>query len=128
MKRQTRQSAGYDIAVTTGGWVLPFMTKKFETQASFNIEDDEAVLLLPRSSVGIKRKLRLSNSVALIDADFWPNECMISLHNFGWKPQYIEAGERVAQALVIKYQTLKGEEEPTQERNGGIGSTGKSVE
>lgn len=128
MQRQTKHSAGYDIPVTKGGWILPFCTKVFETETSFDINNDEVVLLFPRSSLGFKKNLRLVNSVAVIDKDFYPNKCKVKLHNFGFKPRKIEDNERVAQAVVVNYRTLANEVEPVTKRTGGIGSTDKHKE
>lgn len=122
-RRETKDSAGYDIPVLKGGKVRPFRTKVFDTDCALDIKNDEVALIFARSSVGFKRNLMLVNSVGVIDADFHPNAIKVKVFNFGFKTQVIKDGERLAQAVIIKYETLDNEVEPESIRVGGIGST-----
>lgn len=124
-KRATKNSAAYDIPVLNSGVVEPGGTYVFDTDASFKIADDECALIIARSSLGFKKNLMLVNNVGLIDSDYYPNEVKIKVYNFGTEPVTIEKGERIAQALIIKYETLDGEELTDFIRDGGFGSTGR---
>lgn len=123
MKRETKHSAGYDISVLETKIIEPKEFYVFETEANFKIKEDEFAMIVPRSSIGIKKNLMLMNTVGIIDSDFYPNTIKMALVNYGNEPVEIKSGDRVAQAIILKYETLENEETPTKERTGGIGST-----
>lgn len=122
-QRATTHSAGYDIPVIKGATIRPGEIHTFETDCALDIKEDEVALIFSRSSVGFKKDLMLVNSVGVIDSDFHPNELKVRVYNFGEKTQVIEDGERLAQAVIVKYETLTEEIIPEQLRDGGIGST-----
>lgn len=84
-------------------------------------------LVFPRSSVGIKMHLQISNTVGVIDSDY-RGEWIISLHNFGTEEQILSAGDRVAQFMIIPVldcNVVDAEElSDTIRGTGGIGSSG----
>ena len=121
--RATKCSAGYDIRVTEGGIVTPGKTVVFSTGLTVSMEPDEVLLIYPRSSIGIKRHLMLSNTTGVIDSDY-TDEIHMALTNFGDEPQIIKSGERVAQGIFTKY-LVTTDDKTTDERTGGIGSTGR---
>ena len=120
--RATKGSAGYDIRVTDGDTVFPGETVVFHTGLTVSMEPDEVLLIYPRSSIGIKRHLMLSNTTGVIDSDY-TEEIHMALTNFGDETQVIKSGERVAQGIFMKY-LVTTDDDTTDERNGGIGSTG----
>lgn len=120
--RATKGSAGYDIRVTNGDTVFPGETVVFHTGLTVTMDEYEVLLLYVRSSVGIKRNLMLSTGTSVIDSDY-KDEIRIPLTNFGDEPQEIKSGERVAQGIFMKY-LVTTDDDTTDERNGGIGSTG----
>ena len=88
---------------------------------------DEFLAIYIRSSIGIKKHLMLNNSVAVIDSDFFNNKdneghIIIALYNYGDEPVTLEPFERVAQGVFQKY-LIVDDDNATQERIGGIGST-----
>ena len=94
------------------------------------MEQDEVLLLYIRSSIGIKRKLILSNGTGVIDATFYNNpdnegNIACALYNYGNEPQTINAGERVMQGVFVKYLTTEDDKPLNKTRTGGIGSSGK---
>lgn len=128
-QRKTAKSAGYDIIALTDEdvYVHPGMSVNLETGVKACMEDDEVMLLFIRSSLGIKQGLTLSNSCAVIDADYYNNpdndgHFILSIINTGNSVQRIPARSRVAQAVFVKYLTV-GDDNATGERIGGIGST-----
>jgi deoxyuridine 5''-triphosphate nucleotidohydrolase (dut) len=121
--RATKGSAGYDIRVTEGGIVPPGKTVVFSTGLTVTMEPDEVLLIYPRSSIGIKRHLMLSNTTGVIDSDY-TEEIHMALTNFGERTQIINSSERVAQGIFTKY-LVATDDNTTDERTGGIGSTGR---
>lgn len=126
-KRATSKSAGYDFRALEGYTLKPGETHFFATGLKARMNDDDVLLVFPRSSLAIKKGLRLTNSVAVIDADYYGNpsndgHIMISLFNFSDHDVTIEPQERIAQGIFMKY--LVTEDDDSKEtRSGGFGST-----
>lgn len=125
-ERATFLSAGYDIRALNDMVIEPKTTVEIETGVKAFMPDDEVLMLYPRSSLGAKKRCNLANGVAVIDADYYGNKdndghILVYLYNFGNKPQKIEAGDRIAQGVFMKYETAG--DIPKCFRKGGTGST-----
>lgn len=100
----------------------------FHTGWKCATEAGNVLLIFPRSSSGIKKTLRLSNSTGVIDTATYRGEVMVSLTNFGNKVRKIYNGDRVAQGLLLPIPKVDIEVvkslNATQRGEGGIGSTG----
>ena len=81
-----------------------------------------------RSGMGIKRHLRLCNSVGIIDSDY-RGEWKVALHNDGSETQVIKHGDRIAQFAILPVLDVSliavNELSDTERGTGGFGSTGK---
>ena len=127
-KRATAGSAGYDfvspleVTVPAGGSAL------IPTGVRAEMEPGWVLMLFPRSSLGFRHALRLSNTVGVIDSDyaFAKNEghIMVKLRNPLSEPVTIGRGERFCQGVFLSYGTAE-EEQVTAEREGGFGATDK---
>ena len=125
-KRATAGSAGYDfvspleVTVPAGGTAL------IPTGIRAEMEPGWVLMLFPRSSLGFRHALRLSNTVGVIDSDyaFAKNEghIMVKLRNPLAEAVTVGRGERFCQGVFLPYGTAE-EEEVTAERTGGFGST-----
>lgn len=84
--RATKTSCGYDFYATDDIKIPPQTAVKFNTGIAAHINDDEFLMIVPRSSIGIKRHLMLSNTVGVIDSDFVNGDTkgniIISLYNY----------------------------------------------
>jgi dUTP pyrophosphatase len=129
-QRQTKHSAGYDLASIEDVEIHPGEIKMIPTGLKVLLPDNEALLIFPRSSLGIKKGLMMSNSVGVIDSDYYNNEnneghIMIPLYNFSNKKVTVSKGERVAQGIFMNYlQTIDDDPNHTV-RLGGFGSSDK---
>jgi dUTP pyrophosphatase len=124
-ERKTKHSAGYDFYSNECRTLYPRRAFLHWTDVKVKLQPDEVLLVLPRSSIAIKRHIRLTNTIGVIDSDYYSNESNdgnigISMYNFGYAPKRIKKGERIAQGLIINYRAF---EEVAKVRNGGIGST-----
>ena len=125
-KRATAGSAGYDfvspldVTIPAGGTAL------IPTGIRAEMEPGWVLLLFPRSSLGFKYGMRLSNTVGVIDSDyaFAKNEghIMVKLRNPLSGPVTIGRGERFCQGVFLPYGTAE-EDEVLTGRTGGFGST-----
>lgn len=126
-ERATKKSAGYDLRSLDEYDLKPGERHVFRTGLKACMEDDEVLYIFVRSSMAIKKGIRLSNSVGVIDADYYNNpdndgHIMVSLYNFSSESVHISAGDRIAQAIFMKY-LVTDDDSSDKERKGGFGST-----
>lgn len=129
-KRSTKKSAGYDIRSMEEYTLKRGESKAFTTGLKVSMNDDEVLYIYGRSSLGYKYDVTLSNSVGVIDSDYYNNpdnegHFKVKLINHGNKDFEVKIGDRIAQGVFMKYLTVDDEEEIINERTGGIGSTNK---
>lgn len=124
-ERKTKNSAGYDFYSNEEKKIYPRLPYMIWTDVKAKLKPDEVLLILPRSSLSIKKNIRLTNTIGVIDADYYSNKSNdgnigISLYNFGYAPKKIKKEERIAQGIIVKYQAF---EKVSTVRQGGLGST-----
>jgi dUTP pyrophosphatase len=81
----------------------------------------------PRSGLALKHGVSLVNAPGTIDADY-RGEIGVIVINLGVEPFTINDGDRIAQMVVTKHETIIWEEVAeldATDRTGGFGSTGK---
>lgn len=143
--RATKESAGYDLRAAEDV-IIPSIfnitpnfnetreenrirnkkvVKMIPTGVIFKGESGDMLYIQPRSGIATKDLLLIPNSPGLVDNDYYPNEIKVALINLSFNPIEIKKGERIAQAVILNYQTVSNEEEVTTERTSGFGSTGK---
>ena len=114
-KRETKTSAGYDFFALNDFTLKPNETMKIPTGVKVQMEDDDVLLLVDRSSMGFKYNVRLCNQVGVIDADYYNNKdneghMWIRIQNEGDKDFVVKKGEGMCQGLFVKYLTVADEE------------------
>lgn len=126
----TSGSAGLDLRACIDAPIVlePGQTTLIPTGLAIYIEDPNlAATILPRSGLGHKHGIVLGNLVGLIDSDY-QGELMVSCWNRGQTTFTIEAGERIAQLVllpVVQAQFHIVEAFTASDRGtGGFGSTG----
>ncbi len=127
--RATSKSAGYDLKSLETYVLKPGERHTFPTGLKACMEGDEVLYIFVRSSMAIKKGVRLSNSVGVIDADYYSNvdndgHIMVSLFNFSDKEVEIVKGDRIAQGIFMKYLVVD-DDMAAGTRTGGFGSTNK---
>lgn len=84
----------------------------------------------PRSGLALKKGITVLNTPGTVDQDFTGNIGVI-LINLGREAVKIEPGERIAQMIINKYETITWKEvdslEKTERGDGGFGSTGTTA-
>ena len=127
-KRSTRFSAGHDICTPFDVKLRPGEKLMVPTGIRCEMSEEYVMLIFPRSSLGIKKGMTISNTVPVVDADYFfaDNEghIFISIKNNGNDVLELRSGEKIVQAVFVPF-GVADEEEVTAERTGGIGSTGK---
>ena len=129
-KRATKGSAGYDFFSPIDFTLNPGETIKIATGIRAYMEEGWVLKIYPRSGLGFKYRLGLNNTVGIIDQDYYfsDNEGHIQIKmtnasNEG-KSLSVKAGEAFAQGIFLEY-GLTYDDDATEERNGGFGSTNK---
>lgn len=127
-RRATAGSAGYDFCCPVDVTVAPGAMCTVPTGIRALIDPGWVLLLCPRSSLGRKYRMRLANTVGVVDSDYARAEneghILLAVVNGGDAPMTLHAGDRVCQGLLLPF-GLAEEEEVTGERRGGYGSTGR---
>jgi len=134
--KATRSAAGFDFVTPISLEIFPGQVIIVPTGVKCLLAR-EVLLIVPRSSVGIKKQVALPNAVGVIDADYYENqdndgEIMLALRNDSRCDRVVfEAGDRVAQGIIIKlsddwcaFEVERDSEGNERQRKGGIGSTG----
>lgn len=129
-QRQTAHSAGYDLASLEEVTIQPGDIQMIPTGLKVKLPENEALFVYPRSSLGIKKHLVMSNAVGVVDADYYNNEnneghIMVPLLNFGKEAVTISKGERVAQGVFMNFLKTSNDRVVSTTRLGGFGSSGK---
>ena len=115
-KRDTKYAAGYDIYSLFDFVLKPTEIIKIPTGIKVNMNDDEVLLLVDRSSQGFKYNVRMCNQVGVIDKDYYNNKdneghIFVKLQNEGDKDYIVKRGDAICQGLFVKYLTVDDEEE-----------------
>lgn len=124
--RATSGSAGYDFCIPFDLNILPGGSVTIPTGISCYIENNWVLSIYPRSGLGFKYRLRLSNTVGIIDSDYFYSDneghIMIKLVNEGNDIIKFKAGDRFAQGVFTQY-GITVNDNVSNTRNGGFGST-----
>ena len=127
-KRATKGSAGYDFFSPIGFTLSPGETIKIPTGIRCKMNEDWVLMCFPRSGLGFKYRMKLDNSVGIIDSDyaFSDNEghIFIKLTNEGNKKLEVFDGNGFAQGIFLQY-GITEDDNCDGIRNGGFGSTTK---
>ena len=127
---QTPLSAGLDIRANLDESVTlrPLERAMIPTGLFVELPEGHEMQIRPRSGLAAKHGITVLNSPGTIDADY-RGEIKVILVNLSNEPFTIEAGERIAQMIVARYEQIEWqavEELSATERGaGGFGSTGK---
>ena len=126
--RATKGSAGYDFKSPFDFTLKADQTVCVPTGIRIKIEDGYFLAVFPRSGLGFKYKLKLDNTVGIIDGDYYYSDneghIMIKMTNTSDKTLEIKKGQGFAQGIILEY-FLTEDDNATVERNGGFGSTDK---
>ena len=128
--RADNGSAGYDFHTLVDFTIPPKGIIKIMTGIKCKLPENEVLMLYVRSSIGIKKNLMLANGTGIVDSSFYNNpdnegDIAIVLYNYGDEPQTINAGDRIAQGVILNYQKVENDVVLSDKRTGGIGSSGK---
>lgn len=123
--RATEYSAGYDLYSPIECVILGNSDLLLKLRVSIQLPPGHYAQIWPRS--GLDTKFRITTGAGIIDQDY-RGELGVLLRNFSTTPHKIERQERIAQLIIMKYESpqieLVDELDTTVRGEGGFGSTG----
>jgi dUTP pyrophosphatase len=127
-KYATAQSAGLDLIATENIVIEPMKIALISTGICIALTQGYEMQIRPRSGLALKHGVTVVNAPGTIDADY-RGEIKVILINLGEKQYQVQKGDKIAQAVVCKYEQVKlvlvENLEETERGSKGFGSTGK---
>jgi dUTP pyrophosphatase len=129
----SRGSSGIDLCSQKSYRIERGASKLIETGLHVQIPEGYEIQIRPRSGLALKHGITVLNTPGTVDSDY-RGEIGVILVNHSNKAFYITPGDRIAQAVVMKVETLDFDFEEVEsleksERGeGGFGSTGVKSE
>ena len=124
--RKTYGSAGYDFLAPIAFKIDSGQSMVIPTGIRCQMDSDYVLCIFPRSGLGFEYGVHLSNTVGIIDCDYYfaENEghIMIKLVNPSYKPLKVQAGQGFAQGIFLPFGVTYDDNAQGQ-RRGGFGST-----
>lgn len=136
-QRATKGSAGYDFYspipfALSSDENEPFpKTIKLATGIRVLLDNDKVLECYPRSGHGFKYRLQLDNTVGIIDSDYYYSDneghifAKITIDAKENKTLFVNQGEAFMQGIIKKFYLME-DDNVTDTRNGGFGSTTNS--
>lgn len=125
----TALSAGMDLRANIDSPITlrPLERSLVPTGIYIALPPGHEAQIRPRSGLATKHGITVINSPGTVDADY-RGELRVSLVNLSNEPFTIEDGERIAQMIVARHETVEWTEvetlDETERGAGGWGSTG----
>ncbi len=125
----TSQSAGLDLRANIESPITlkPLERRLIPTGLRIALPEGYEAQVRPRSGLALKHGITVLNTPGTIDADY-RGELMVLLVNLSNEDFVINEGERIAQMIIAKYETMTWEPvevlDETERGEGGYGHTG----
>ncbi|MBL8173634.1 MAG: dUTP diphosphatase [Bryobacterales bacterium] len=121
------EDAGMDLRSCADLTIAPGATVLVPTGLALEIPPGYEAQVRPRSGLALKHSITMPNAPGTIDPGY-RGELGVILHNLGAHPFPVHAGDRIAQLIVTRYESVEWEETDLQDSTrgqGGFGSTGR---
>jgi dUTP pyrophosphatase len=121
------EDAGLDLRSIESAVLEPGIPRAVRTGLAFEIPKGYEVQIRPRSGLALKHAITLPNSPATIDPGY-RGEIRVIMLNLGKASYEIHAGDRIAQMVLARYETVEWLESELAESvraAGGFGSSGR---
>ena len=125
----TPQSAGMDLRANIDAPIVlhPLERKLIPTGLYMALPAGYEAQVRPRSGLALKHGITVLNTPGTIDADY-RGEIMVLLVNFSQEDFTVNAGERIAQMVIARHETVEFTVvetlDETERGTGGYGHTG----
>ncbi|MCX6747322.1 MAG: dUTP diphosphatase [Candidatus Pacearchaeota archaeon] len=120
--------AGMDLISVENVVIEPKHRIAVRTGLQVELPKGYEMQIRPRSGLALTKGITVLNSPGTIDSEY-RGEIRVILINLGSEGYYVEKGDKIAQAVINKFEKLKIEEfkelSVTKRNEKGFGSTGK---
>lgn len=129
-KRATAGSAGYDFFMPDAVMLKQGETVLIPTGIRVKIENGWVLKIFPRSGLGFKYRLQLDNTVGIIDSDYYYSDneghifVKLTCDAKEEKEVLLKKGSGFVQGIFVQF-GITYDDDATEIRNGGFGSTSK---
>ena len=124
----TKGSVAYDLSATETRTIPTLGTEVFNTVVKGPLSKDRSAfgLVCSRSGLAARHSVYVLNAPGVIDADY-EGVVQVILHNNNYESYTVNEGDRIAQLLVFRKDSLVLPEVVDKAERGeeGLGSTGK---
>lgn len=121
------EDAGMDLHAVEAVSFAPGETKLVPTGIAIELPPGYEAQIRPRSGLALKYSITLPNSPATIDPGY-RGEIRVIVQNLGRATFTVEPGERIAQMVIARYESVEWEEGElgnSVRGEGGFGSSGR---
>jgi dUTP pyrophosphatase len=127
---QTPGAAGFDLAAAETITIPPGEVRLIPTGLVIEVPNGYFLGIFARSSTPLRRGLMVANGVGVVDSDYCgaTDEVKIQVLNFSREPVQVNAGDRIAQGLLLPVTRAEFHEADRDFREasrGGFGATGE---
>jgi dUTP pyrophosphatase len=121
------EDAGMDLRAVERVVLAPNVAQGVPTGLAIELPAGFEAQIRPRSGLALKHSITLPNSPATIDPGY-RGEIRVILLNLGKTEYVIEAGDRIAQMVIARYEAIEWTESELSDSargEGGFGSSGR---
>jgi dUTP pyrophosphatase len=121
------EDAGMDLHAVAHVALVPGESKLVPTGLAIELPPGYEAQIRPRSGLALRHSITLPNAPATIDPGY-RGELRVILLNLGREVFEIHPGDRIAQMIIARYETVEWEEGELAESargEGGFGSSGR---
>lgn len=121
------EDAGMDLCAVEEVVLEPGVPFAVPTGLAIEVPTGYEAQVRPRSGLALKHGITLPNSPGTIDPGY-RGELKVIMLNLGREPFVVRKGDRIAQMIVVRYETIEWEEEELSQSlrgDGGFGSSGR---
>jgi dUTP pyrophosphatase len=119
------EDAGMDLRSIEDAVLEPGVPRAVRTGLAIELPPGCEAQIRPRSGLALHHAITLPNAPATIDPGY-RGEIRVILLNLGRRPYQIRAGDRIAQMVVARYETVEWEEGELADSGRGAGGFGSS--
>jgi dUTP pyrophosphatase len=120
-----KEDAGMDLCAVEDTTLEPRVPRLVPTGLTIELPPGYEAQVRPRSGLALKHAISMPNAPGTIDPGY-RGEIRVILMNLGPDPYTILAGDRIAQMIVAKYESVEWLEETLAESKRGAGGFGSS--
>ena len=121
------EDAGMDLRALEAALLEPAVPQAVATGLAIELPAGYEAQVRPRSGLALKHGITIPNSPATIDPGY-RGEIRVILLNLGKQAYAIQKGDRIAQLVIAKYESIEWEEGELGDSvrgEGGFGSSGR---